>query len=504
MQTERFIPDNRPFDITSNFKSLFYPESMAFLGASQSPLKWGFRLPSNTISGGYQGRIYPVNLNRDKILGLKAYAKVADIPETPDLAIFTVPPDGILKAMKECVAKGIKAGVVITAGFAEVGKEGKRLQQEMVQIARNGGMILVGPNCMGIANSAIKLYCQMPPFFPRPGPLAVVSQSGNIVGTLMRNIMVRGFGCSKCISSGNEADLHAEDYLRYLADDPQTSVILSYIEGFKDGARFFQTAKEMTKKKPIIMLKAGETPAGAKAAMSHTASLAGSDAVFDAICKQAGVIRARTIDELIDTGVAFLCHPLPRGRRVGIISAGGGWAVLAADASVKAGLDVVSFPPETIKELDDLLPSWWNKGNPVDMVAGAFGDTLFRVLEVVLRCPAVDGAILLGVMPALPAVIGFMPSASADEMIDDEMTNIMPAAIAAIFDRITELARRNGKPVIVASDLPTDSQSLVQEIDNILAEKNHVCYAMPHQAAAAFASLAKYSEYLQQNGAKLQ
>jgi acetyltransferase len=201
---------------------------------------------NNVINGGFKGRIYPVNPNEDEILGLKVYKSIADIPEIPDLVVIAVPPMNVLQVVKECVKRGVRAGIVITAGFAELGESGTRLEQELIEVARTGEMALVGPNCNGIMNPWEKLYIQFPPFFVPPGPIAVIAQSGNVVDVLARQIMLRGFGCSICVSSGNEADLHSEDYLEYLAEDPHTKVILSYIEGFKDGKRFSRVAREVS------------------------------------------------------------------------------------------------------------------------------------------------------------------------------------------------------------------------------------------------------------------
>jgi acyl-CoA synthetase (NDP forming) len=398
----------------------------------------------------------------------------------------------VVPVVKDCVSKGIEAGVVITAGFAEIGDDGERLQREMVEVAHSGGMILVGPNCNGIMNPSSKLHPQMPSIFPPPGPIAIVSQSGNVATSIARRAMIKGFGCSKFISSGNEADLHCEDYLEYLAQDPQTKVILSYIEGFKDGPRFFQTAKRVSRKKPIVMLKAGETPAGAMAARSHTASLAGSDAVFEAVCKQAGVIRARDLDELLNIGVALLRQPLPPGRRVGIVTAGGGWGVLAADACARQGLEVVSLPEETVRALDSFLPSWWNRGNPVDLVAGARGDAVVRSVEMLLRCSIVDSVMLLGIVAALPTL---RPQRAASEDVG-RWEEAALLSICDIFDELSGLATRFQKPVIVATDIPFAETGFETKLLYTLGKHNYVCYTQPHQAAAALANLVRYSQYV--------
>jgi acyl-CoA synthetase (NDP forming) len=488
--------NNEISDLIAKLKLIFEPRSIAFLGATSNPMKWGFRIFANIVNGGFQGRLYPINPTKQEVLGRKVYKTVGEIPEIPDLAVIVIPPPGVPAVLRECADKGIKAVVVITAGFAEVDRQGEKLQQEMVEIAQRAGVRFIGPNTDGIVNPHHKLYAEMPPIFPYAGPISIVSQSGNIVGTMMRLAIDSGFGCAKCISSGNEADLHAEDYIRYLADDPQTRVILSYVEGFKDGSRFFEVAKEVTRKKPIVMLKTGETPAGAIAAKSHTASLAGMDTVVDAMCQQSGIVRVRHLDELVDAGTAFLCHPLPRGRRVGIVTAGGGWGVLAADACAKLGLDVVQFPPETINELNSFMPAWWSHGNPVDMVAGIFGDGVMRCIEVVLRSPVVDGVIFLGIMPALP-MEQFSRAAKLEDR--DRMRDAILSAIITVFDKLKELTDKYDKPIVVGSEPIAFGADLANKIIRALADRNCVSYDMPHKAAAAFAYLAKYGEFLNQN-----
>jgi acyl-CoA synthetase (NDP forming) len=488
--------NNEISDLIAKLKLIFEPRSIAFLGATSNPMKWGFRIFANIVNGGFQGRLYPINPTKQEVLGRKVYKTVGEIPEIPDLAVIVIPPPGVPAVLRECADKGIKAVVIITAGFAEVDRQGEKLQQEMVDIAQRAGVRFIGPNTDGIVNPHHKLYAEMPPIFPYAGPISIVSQSGNIVGTMMRLAIDSGFGCAKCISSGNEADLHAEDYIRYLADDPQTRVILSYVEGFKDGSRFFEVAKEVTKKKPIVMLKTGETPAGAIAAKSHTASLAGMDTVVDAMCQQSGIVRVRHLDELVDAGTAFLCHPLPRGRRVGIVTAGGGWGVLAADACAKLGLDVVQFPPETINELNSFMPAWWSHGNPVDMVAGIFGDGVMRCIEVVLRSPVVDGVIFLGIMPALP-MEQFSRAAKLEDR--DRMRDAILSAIITVFDKLKELTDKYDKPIVVGSEPIAFGAGLSNKIIRALADRNCVSYDMPHKAAAAFAYLAKYGEFLNQN-----
>lgn len=483
-------------DMIKRFKPLFSPESLVFFGASKDPQKWGFIILANLIDGGFQGRIYPVNPRENDILGLKVYRLINDIPEVPDLAVIVVPPSSIIPIVKDCVREGVRASVVITAGFAETGEKGKRLQQEMVNVAHAGGMFLVGPNCNGIMNPMDNLYVQMPSIFPHPGPIAIVAQSGNVALSLARQAMIRGFGCSKYISSGNEADLHFEDYLSYLAEDPQTRVILGYVEGIKDGRRFYRIAKEVSVKKPIVLLKAGSTPAGARAAMSHTASLAGSDAVFEAVCRQSGVIRARDLEELLSIGVAFLRQPLPRGRRVGIVTAGGGWGVLAADACIRDGLEVVPLPSRILTELDSFLPHWWSRGNPVDLVAGVRGDAVLRSIEALLACEVVDSVILLGIMTTLPVE---RPRLSGTFEDRERWEEKMLLAVVDLFSQLDNLSERYQKPIIVASELPFEGQTLHDRITCTLGRTCRALYTQPHHATSVVASLFRYGVYLRES-----
>ena len=480
-------------EIERKFQPLFNPKSVAFIGASNNSGKWGFIVLANLINGGFEGPIYPINPREPEIQGLKAYASAADLPETPDLAVIVTPPLTVPQVIDQCVAKGVRAGLVITAGFAELGGDGERLQQEMVDRARKGKMVLVGPNCNGIMRPSSKLYSAMPPVFPPPGPIAVVAQSGNVATSIVLRAMKNGFGCSCFVSSGNEADLHCEDYFDYMAEDPQTKVILSYIEGFKDGRRFFQVAKRVTKKKPIVMLKAGGTTAGARAAKSHTASLAGTDLTFDGACKQAGVIRAKDMDELRNIGAGLIRQPLPRGRRVGIVTAGGGWGVLAADACARAGLEVATLPKETIAELDGFLPPWWSRSNPVDLVAGLREGALIKSLESLLRCPKLDGVILLGIMAALP--VELLPRSASQDVIK-RRAEAMLRIIIDVYDQFMGLADMYQKPVVIGSEFPFAIGDLENQMATMLGEKGYICYPRPDDAAVVMASLASYAEYL--------
>jgi len=375
---------------------LFNPKSVALVGASKTPGKWGYFILMNIILGGFKGEIYPINPKEKEILGHTAYPSIQDVPESVDLAVVVVPPPKVPQIIRECGGKA-KVALVITAGFGELGDEEKALQDDLARAAQEGGVRVVGPNCNGVMCShASKLYALMPSYFPGPSTISMASQSGNIGGIMLRMSMARNLGFGKYVSTGNEADLHMQDYLEYFMDDPDTDVILSYMEGASDGKKLMEIARRITPHKPIIMIKGGRTPAGSVAANSHTGSLAGSAEVFSAMCTQAGILLVDSMDELFDAALALRRQPLPRGNRVGILTTGGGLGVLCSDVCHRLGLDVVRLEDDTLKKLDAVLPPWWNRGNPVDLVAGLSKSSVKGCLEALASADEVDCILMLG------------------------------------------------------------------------------------------------------------
>lgn len=392
------IPDmeNRaagPHPLLRNLDGLFEPASIAFIGATDFSLKWGFLVFNNLLAGGFQGDIYPVNPGRESVMGLKSYGSVRDIPGRVDLAVFTVPAAQVPGVMDDCAAKGVRAALVISAGFKEQGAAGAELEREMVRRARAGGMVLAGPNGQGICNPGRDLFPWMPLFFPPPGRVAFLSQSGNVLNMLVSAAYKAGSGVSKAVSIGNEADLRVEDYLLYLADDPDTEVIVVYVEGTQDGRRFFDLAGRVTPRKPVIVMKGGTTGSGIAAARSHTGAVAVSSDLFDASCEQAGIIRARSIEEAGVLAASFVDRPLPRGRRVGIVTGGGGLGVITSDLCTREGLEVAKLSPETLDAVGRHLPAWWVPGNPVDLVAGLDFQVTLPIIETMMLSGEVDAVI---------------------------------------------------------------------------------------------------------------
>ncbi|MHB8779847.1 MAG: acetate--CoA ligase family protein [Candidatus Geothermincolia bacterium] len=435
----------------SNLDHIFNPSSVAFVGATETVNKWGFIVFNNLLIGGYKGRLYPVNPGRETIMGIKTYPRVRDIPDEVDMAVFTVPASQVLPAIDDCAAKGVKAGLVISAGFKELGGESAEMERELVRRARNAGMVLVGPNGQGIASPGRDFFPWMPMLYPQPGRVGVVSQSGNILSMLVQSLHGYGFGVSKAISSGNEADVRLQDYLEYLSRDPETDTILAYIESVPDGRAFFERAREVSPRKPIILIKGGRSESGMAAAQSHTGAMAVSGELFDAACKQAGLLTARTIDEAAGLAAAFLERPLPRGRRVGIVTGGGGLGVIASDVCTVEGLDVVRLSDGVLSDLADCLPDWWVPGNPVDMVAGLDFEAMPKVMRILMDSGEVDSIIFIWQTPARAP--GLLPRHL------ERGLNMIPAwdavqkASVERWQELYGLMREKGIPLYIVSNL---------------------------------------------------
>jgi acetyl coenzyme A synthetase (ADP forming)-like protein len=379
----------------ASMRPMLEPEAVAVLGVSRNPSGLGRRIFDAIASAGYRGHLYPVNAQASEIAGVKAYRNVREIPSEVDLAVIAVPRDGVLAAVDDCAAAHVKALVVITAGFAEVGQEGRALQQQLLNRVRSYGMRMVGPNCMGLLNTTLGLNASFSPVFPPAGRVAFSSQSGALGIAVLSLAAARGVGLSTFISVGNKADVSGNDLLQYWEDDPSTSVILLYLESFGNPRRFGRLARRIGQKKPIVVVKAGRSKAGGRAAGSHTAALAASEVAVDALLQQTGVIRADTIDEMFDVAVCLDSQPLPAGRRVAVITNAGGPGILAVDACEAAGLTVVEFSADTRKRLAEFLPDVASLGNPVDMVASAGPDEYRRSIEAALAAEEVDALIVI-------------------------------------------------------------------------------------------------------------
>jgi len=383
--------------IEQELAPLFDPKSVVVIGASNNWSKWGFSTFASVLNG-FPGRVYAVNNSESEVLGYKTYQRVSDIPadEPVDLAIFVIPAPAVPGVMEDCVRKGVRAAVVISAGFAETGAEGKKLQDRVLAIARQGNIRFTGPNCMGFWSASSNLRGFMFPLPVQDGPLAFVSQGGNVGGAVVQMAFRRGMGLHRYVSCGCTADIQVEDYIEYFGRDPKVQVIMAYIEGLADGTRFIEKVRRVSAHKPVIALKPGRTQAGAKAIASHSGALAGSSDLYDSAFKKAGVIRVDTPQALLDVAMGFITQPLPKGNRVAIITPGGSYGVISADTCASLGLDVIDLPEETIREFDRVFPPRWSRGNPVDPA----GDRNFIAYvlspELLLKLPQVEAMIFMG------------------------------------------------------------------------------------------------------------
>ncbi len=378
-----------------NLDPLFNPKSVAVIGATGDWNKWGFSTFLSTVDG-FEGKVYPINDKEEIVLDHKAFKKITDVPGEVDLAVFVIPAPSIPAVMEDCVQKGVKAAVIISAGFADAGEEGRKLQDEVLEIASRGGIHFVGPNCMGFWSASSKLKATMIPLQIRPGPLALVTQGGNIGTSIVMSANQRGLGFHRYVSCGCTADIPIEDYIEHFGEDPEVKVILTYIEGLEDGTRFIEKVKRVTPRKPVIALKPGKGEATARAIRSHSGVLCGYDEVYEEAFKKAGVVRAETPEELLDIAIGFLMQPLPRGRNVAIVTPGGSYGVICADDCLSNGLDVVKLPEEAIAEFDQIFPPRWSHGNPIDPAGDRNLVAFLKAPEMVLKLDEVDAIIFMG------------------------------------------------------------------------------------------------------------
>jgi acetyl coenzyme A synthetase (ADP forming)-like protein len=384
--------------VARSLAPFFTPRSVAVIGASARRGTIGGELFRNVLAGDFTGAAYPVNAKGQPVGGVPGYRSIDDVPEVVDLAVVCVPGAAVVPAAESALRRGVKALCVISAGFAEVGSEGARRQDELLALVRAHGARLVGPNCLGIASSSVRLNATFAGRRFPPGRAAFSSQSGALGIALLEQADARGLGLSSFVSIGNKADVSSNDLLEYWEDDPETDVILLYLESFGNPRKFARIAKRVARSKPILAMRSGTSARGARAAGSHTAALAGSDAAVEALFRQAGVIRAGTLEELIDTSVLLSSQPLPRGNRVAVLTNAGGMGILAADACDAAGLVLPDLAEETRRGLAEILPAEASTANPVDMLGSAVGASYEQAIPLLLADPSVDAVLVLFVL----------------------------------------------------------------------------------------------------------
>jgi acyl-CoA synthetase (NDP forming) len=479
--------------------SLFYPKSVAIVGASAQIGKWGHSLITNTISGGFKGHLYPVNPRGGTIAGKNVYRSVAEIPGEIGLAVVTIPAEKVINLVPQFREKGIRNMLLITSGFGETGDSGKKLEHELVEAAQKSGILILGPNTMGICNPHINLYCTGSPVMPIPGSTAMVAQSGNMGIQLLAFAEQQGIGIRAFCGSGNEAMMTIEDYLDGFEVDTLTRTVILYVESVKNGRRFFESARRVGRKKPIVLLKGGRSSAGNRAAASHTGAMTSDIKIFDAVCRQAGIVQADKPMDLLDLAAAFSSLPLPAGNRAAIMTLGGGWGVVTADLCAEFGLEVPELTSKLIAKIDRMLPSYWSRSNPIDLVGERDPTIPKTVLEELFKWDGCDAVINLGILGRRIMVKRFGESVlKADPDYSAEfISNINKQFVEfekAYIEHIVSLMDQFKKPVFGVSLLPDEKNQTLYRVDG--SSFKGVFYPTPERAVKAYAKMVEYHRFL--------
>jgi acetyl coenzyme A synthetase (ADP forming)-like protein len=454
--------------VAKSLRPFFAPAAVAVIGASRRRGSIGGELFRNMIGADFAGAAYPVNRAGETVAGVRAYRTIEEIPDSVDLAVICVPGDRVLESAEGALRKGVPALCVISAGFAEVGSEGSIRQEQLLTLVRAHGARLVGPNCLGIAVPTLGLNATFAPRALPAGHVAFSSQSGALGLALLEKASERGLGFSAFVSIGNKADVSSNDLLEWWEEDEDTDVVLLYLESFGNPRKFARVAGRVARRKPIVALKAGTSRAGARAASSHTAALAGSDAAVEALFRSAGVLRARNLEELVDVATLLSRQPLPKGRRVAVLTNAGGLGILCADACDAVGLDLPELTPETREALVGVLAIEASSANPVDLLGSATGETYAQALPHLLRDPGIDAVIALFVPPVV---------AGAEEV---------GAAIRETLER-----EASDKPVLAVVVSADGTPECLREADSPVAT-----FAYPESAARALGFAAARAEWL--------
>ena len=456
--------------MSEKLDAIFKPRSIAVVGTSRRDGTIGRVILHNLVSYGFNGPVYPVNPNTEYVNSIKCYPSVSSIPDPVDLVVIVVPKEHVLSIVEECGEKGVKGIVVISAGFKEIGEKGVRLEKEMVGIVKKYGMRLVGPNCMGIINTAedIRMDATFGNTLPLDGHVGFMTQSGALGNIILEYADELKIGFSKFVSMGNKADVSGNDLLMDFEDDENTNIILMYLESFGNPRKFTKIARRLTKKKPIIAVKAGRTLAGAKAASSHTGALAGLDVAVEALFEQCGVLRASSIEELFDYVLAFSNQPLPKGKRVAIVTNAGGPGIIATDACASLGLEMSNFNAETYKELEAVLPEEASTQNPVDILGDGGPERYEKSLDIVLNDENVDAVIAIFVPPL--------------------MSRPLEVALA-----ISKVSAKYVKPVLGCFMGREEVLSSIQQLE----KSNIPAYLFPESAAKSIYGMYKFNKYRQ-------
>jgi len=490
---------HKAYDINlKRLASCYYPKSIAFIGASATPGKWGHMLLTNTLSRDFKGKVYLVNPKGIKITGRHVYKSVIEIKDNVELAVVTIPADKVIDLIPDLKKKQVKGILLITSGFREVGEEGAKLEDKLVKAAYDAGILIFGPNTMGVCNPHIDFYCCAVHAYPIPGSTALVCQSGNMGTQLLAFAEQQDIGIRAFSGSGNEAMVTIEDYMEAFEVDDLTKTVVLYIESIKDGPRFFKSAARVSMKKPVVVLKGGRTRMGERAASSHTGAMASDTKVFDAVCRQAGIIQVNQPMELLDLSAVFSSLPLPKGNRVAIMTLGGGWGVIATDLCADHGLEVPNLSKDIIERLNKILPPFWSHGNPVDIVGENDPHIPKTCLEELLKWDGCDAVIHLGIQGKRVLINSMIESVcKTDPDIDKAQAQFFKESILQFEEEYTQyvikLTRKYEKPILGVS-------LLTDEISRTLYRRQgydykSVFFPSPERAVKALWGMCQYNAW---------
>jgi acetyltransferase len=490
---------NRSAVSLEGFQALFDPKGVLVAGVSTHPGKFGFVSLHNILASGYEGAIHGTSREAGEVLGVPIVASIDDLPDGEiDLVFVCTPSAANPELLRACAKKGIRAAFIASAGYGEAGEEGQQLQDELVALADELGMLVAGPNGQGVVSTPSKLCAQIVAPYPPAGGIAIASQSGNFISSFMNYAVQTGVGVSRAVSAGNAAAVTIPDYLDFYAQDDATKVALAYVEGVPDGRGFFERTREVAARKPLVLVKGGATAGGQRAAASHTGSLASDDQVFDGMCRQAGITRAATIEEAFETAATFATQPLPKGNRTIVLTTAGGWGVVTADAITRTSLDLMALPDDLRAALDGKLPPRWSRNNPVDLAGAETRDTIPEVIDLIVGHPDVDAVIYLGLgiqsnQAALMRAGRFYPDHGIERIVDYHERQDARFAHAA-----AEASERYGKPVLTATELA------VTHPDNAgpaaVRATGRVCYPSANRAVVALDHLWRRARHLAARG----
>lgn len=440
--------------MSHDLSALFDPKGIIITGVSNHPGKFGFVVLHNLLASGYEGNIFPVGREPSEALGRAVRGSIDEVPEGEADMVFICTPQAVNEdLLRAAAAKGVTAAFFAAAGYREAGPEGEEAERRLIALADELGIAVAGPNGQGVVSTPSKMCAQIVAPYAPAGRIGVASQSGNFVSSFLNLAHHTGIGVSRAVAAGNAAVLGIADYLEWFADDDETDVCLVYMESVDDGREMFERFRAVAQRKPVVVVKGGASDAGARAAASHTGALASDDAVFDGMCRQAGLVRARDVEEAFEAAATLATQPRPTGDRVVVVTTVGGWGVAAVDAMQGTRLTPTTLPDDLYAAIDEKLPPRWSKNNPVDMAGGETRDTVPEILELAAAHPEVDAVLFLGLgiqsnTAAMMREAGFYPDHGLERIVDfHERQDTRYAEAAA------EIARRTGTPVLLATEL---------------------------------------------------